>query len=68
MFTVSQGLAADFAPGSRRGKDRKVEAPASDFWHDGRLNMGPAIWLIVALSLLAWAGVIGAAALLRQLI
>lgn len=67
MFTMSQGLPADFGPGPRRGMDRKITAPASGFWHDERLNMGPAIWLTVALSLLGWAGVIGAAYLLRPL-
>jgi hypothetical protein len=68
MFTMSQGLAADFGPGPRHGDERDIKAPASNFWHDGRLNMGPAIWLTVALSLLGWAGVIGAVALIRPLL
>jgi hypothetical protein len=68
MFTMSQGLPANFGPGPRRGDERNINAPASNFWHDGRLNMGPAIWVTVALSLLGWAGVIGAAYLVRPLL
>ncbi len=68
MFTMSHGLPADFGPGPRRGNERNAKAPASDFWHEGRLNMGPAIWLTVALSLLGWAGVIGAVLLVRPLL
>ncbi len=68
MFTMSQGLPADFGPGPRRGNERNIQAPAGHFWHEGRLNMGPAIWLTVTLSLLGWAGVIGAVALIRPLL
>jgi hypothetical protein len=67
MFTMSQGLPADFGLGPRRGNERNIKAPASDFWHDGKLNMGPAVWATVALSVLGWAGVIGAFYLVRPL-
>jgi hypothetical protein len=67
MLTMSQGLPAGFRSGPRHGNERSIEAPASAFWHEGRLNMGPAIWVTVALSVLGWAGVIGAAYLLRPL-
>ncbi len=67
MLTMSQGLQSDFGLGQRRCDERSVQAPASAFWHDGRLNMGPAIWVTVTLSLAGWAGVIGAVVLLRPL-
>lgn len=67
MYTMSQGLLPDFGLGPRRYDERKIHAPASAFWHEGRLNMGPAIWLTAGLSVLGWAGVIGAFVALRPL-
>ena len=68
MITLSHGLPAKFASGQRRGKEHNIQAPASDFWHEGQLNMGPAIWLTMALSALGWAAVIGAIYLGRPLL
>jgi hypothetical protein len=67
MITLSHGLPAELAPQPRSGFDR-VKPPADEFYHDDKLNMGPALLLIVTLSLLAWAVIIGAVCLIRPLL
>jgi hypothetical protein len=67
MISLSHGMPAELAPRPSRVFDR-VQPPADGFRHDDKLNMGPAIWLAVILSLLGWAAVIGAAYLIRPLI
>jgi hypothetical protein len=58
MITLSHGLQSLRAPRPDDTIARHGEAPANGFSHDGRLNMGPAIWLTVGLSLIGWAGAI----------
>jgi hypothetical protein len=58
MITLSHGLPIVRAPRPDDTIDRHGMAPADGFLHDGKLNMGPAIWLTVSLSLIGWAGAI----------
>ena len=58
MTTLSHGLQKVRAPRQNDRIARHGEAPANGFSHNGKLNMGPAIWLTVSLSLIGWAGAI----------
>jgi len=58
MTTLSHGLQKARAPRQDDRIARHDRAPASGFSHNGKLNMGPAIWLTVSLSLIGWAGAI----------
>jgi len=67
MISLSHGLPAELAPRPSRSFDR-VRPPADGFHHNDALNMGPAIWLAVALSLAGWAAIFGAVHFIRQLL
>jgi hypothetical protein len=58
MTTLSHSLLKARAPRPDDTIDRHDVAPANGFSHNGKLNMGPAIWLAVSLSLIGWAGAI----------
>jgi len=66
--TLNYGLPRWLVERPQRGVGHYVEPPADDFWHNGRLNMGPAILLIVTLSLVGWGSIIGAGYLILRLI
>jgi hypothetical protein len=58
MISLSHGLPAKLSQRPKRATEVAGRPPANGFWHDGKLNMGPAICLAVTLSLLGWAGII----------
>ncbi len=67
MLGLSPDLPAHLAPRPTRGSSRAAP-PADGLYHDDKLNMGPAIWLAVTLSLIGWGAIIGAVHLIRPLI
>jgi hypothetical protein len=68
MIIVSQRPPADLTPLENRTPYAAVLPPASAFFHEGKLNMGPAILLAVILSLIGWAGIIGTSYIIHPLI